>query len=150
MTTEHVEAAKTVRTLNSLLRGEISAANTYGLAIPQVTASRSADAERLRSIAREHDATVKHIREVIVQFGGTPDEATTVWPPFVRSVSGPGHVFVEAAALKALKDGEEQGLEAYHSALDNLNAETVTFVRESVIPARMRHITTLDEMIARL
>jgi hypothetical protein len=150
VTTQRFDTAKTVRTLNSLLRGELSAARTYGLAIPQVADGQSADVERLRIIAREHDATVDEIRSQIERIGGTPDDTAAMWPTFGKGVVGPGKVFVEAAALQALKEGEVQTLTEYRSALSQLNAETGTFVRESVIPARVRHIHDLDEMIARL
>ena len=148
-TSEAADKAKVVRTLNWLLRGEISASQTYGLAIPQV-ADRPQDVEVLRAIAREHDAAVESIRAAIKEAGGKPDDGATAWPGVVRSVTGPGKIFVEAAALKALKDAEEHGLNNYRTALDQLNAEAGTLIRTAIIPARVKHIGELEALIARL
>jgi hypothetical protein len=149
MTSSAGNNAKVVRTLNWLLRGEISASHTYGLAIPQV-ADRPADVEVLRTIAKEHETAVESIRAAIERAGGTPEENSTAWPGVVKSVSGPGRVFVEAAALAALRDAEEHGLKDYRNALEQLNAENGTLIRESLIPARLKHIGELEAMIARL
>jgi hypothetical protein len=149
MTSEASDKAKVVRTLNWLLRGEISTSHTYGLAIPQV-AARPGDVEVLRTIAKEHENAVESIRAAIERAGGTPEENSTAWPSPVKPVTGPGRVFVEAAALKALRDAEEHGLKDYRHALEQLNAENGALIREALIPARLKNIDELEAMIARL
>ncbi|MGQ0641269.1 MAG: DUF2383 domain-containing protein [Gemmatimonadaceae bacterium] len=151
MTTESTDKTKEVRTLNRLLRSEISATHTYGHAIPRVADERPRDVEVLRTIAREHDQAAQSIREVIERAGGTPDATSPTLPSFVKTViGGPAKVFAEAAALKALKDGEEHALNDYRNALEQLNAEAGTLIRESIIPARMKNIDELSAMISRL
>ncbi|MGH7710679.1 MAG: hypothetical protein ACREOG_05315, partial [Gemmatimonadaceae bacterium] len=150
VTLEPRDTTKIVRTLNWLLRSEISATQTYGLAIPQVADNRPDDVEVLRTIAREHDVTVQRFREAIERVGGKPDESTGVWPGFVKTVSGPGKVFMKAAALKALRDGEEHSLNDFRNALPQLNAEAGTMISEALIPARLKHIDELEALIARL
>ena len=151
---ESVDNAKVVRTLNSLLRGEISASQTYGLAIPVVADNRPSDTTTLRAIARQHDSAVETIRAAIEKAGGQPDSkpdsSSTAWPSVVKSVSGAGKVFVAAAALKALKEGEQGGLNDYRNALTQLTPETSKLIRESIIPARIKHIDELEDIIARL
>lgn len=141
---------KVVRTLNVLLRGEISASQTYGLAIPLVADNAPNDTTTLRAIARQHDAAVETIRAAIEKVGGKADSGATVWPSVVKTVVGAGKVFVAAAALKALKEGEEGGLNDYRTALSQVSPETSKLIRESLIPARIKHIGELEEIIARL
>ena len=145
----HADKAKVVRTLNSLLRSEISATESYSQAIPRV-ARHANDVEVLRTIAKEHGSAVRTIRSEIERHGGTPEESSGVWPAFTKTVDGPASVFGDAVALQALKDGEERGLEDYRDALQSVNEATGEFIVRSLIPAREKHIRKLDEIIARL
>ena len=150
VTLDSVDNSKVVRTLNWLLRGEISAAQTYGLAIPIVADNTPSDTTTLRAIAKQHDTAVETIRAAIEKAGGKPETASSAWPSVVKTVSGAGKVFVAAAALKALKEGEEGGLNDYRNALAQLSPETSKLIRESIIPARIKHIDELEQIIGRL
>jgi hypothetical protein len=147
---ESSENTKVVRTLNWLLRGEISATQTYGLAIPRVTDDRPQDVEILRTIARDHDVAVQQIRAAIERVGGTPDEGSGAWPGVVKTVAGPGKVFGQAAALQALKEAEESSLNDYRKALKQVTDEAGSIIRDNIIPARMKHIDDLAALISRL
>ncbi len=54
----------------------------------------------------------------------------------------------DAAALKALKEGEEHGLKDYESALDKVDAMTRQIIAADLIPAQRRHIQQLDSLLA--
>ncbi len=145
----HADKSKVVRTLNSLLRSEISATESYSQAIPRV-ARRASDVELLRAIAKDHGTAVKTIRSEIERHGGKPEETSGVWPALTKRIDGPASVFGDAVALQALKDGEERGLEDYRDALQRINDTTGEFIARSLIPAQEKHIRKLDEIIARL
>ena len=149
MSQGHADKSKVVRTLNSLLRSEISATESYSQAIPRV-ARHASDVEVLRTIAKEHGTAVKTIRSEIERHGGKPDETSGVWPALTKTVDGPASVFGDAVALQTLKDGEARGLEDYRDALQRFNDATGEFIARSLIPAQEKHIRKLDEIIARL
>ncbi len=145
------DTSKVVRTLNSLLRSESSATESYSQAIPRVGGSRPSDVEVLRTIAKEHVRVVQKIRAAIERVGATPDESSGVWPAFNKKpVDGPGKVFGDAVTLQALRDGEERGLEDYREALERVNDTTGALIAEEIIPARVKHIRTLDDILSRL
>lgn len=149
MSSGHADKSKVVRTLNSLLRSEISATESYSQTIPRV-ARRASDVEVLRAIAQEHSTAVKTIRSEIERHGGKPEETSGVWPALTKTVDGPASVFGDAVALQTLKDGEERGLEDYRDALQRVSQTTGEFIARSLIPAQEQHIRRLDEIIARL
>ena len=149
MSSGHADKSKVVRTLNSLLRSEISATESYSQAIPRV-ARRASDVEVLRAIAKEHGTAVNTIRSEIERHGGKPEETSGVWPALTKTIDGPASVFGDAVALQALKDGEARGLEDYRDALQRVSESTGEFIAQSLIPAREKHIRKLDEIIARL
>jgi len=141
------EPERVVRILNSLLRSEISATESYTQAIPRF----ASDVEVLREIAREHGQAVTELRAAIQSVGGTPDQSSGVFPALLpRVVNGPAQVFGEAAALKVLKDVEERGLDEYQDAIQRLNGSGSSWISDTQIPAQIKHISSIDSLIARL
>ena len=70
---------------------------------------------------------------------------------FAKAVEGTAKLLGNAAALKALKEGEEHGLKDYEDALNdkNLPADCQALIR-GLIPRQRQHITTLDGLKARV
>jgi rubrerythrin len=147
MIDQPAEPEKVVRVLNSLLRSEISATETYTQAIPRV----QTDAGVLREIAREHGQAVSDLRAAIQSVGGTPEESSGVFPALpAKAVFGPAQVFAEAAMLTALREVEERGLGDYRDAVRRLNGASLRWISENLIPAQMKHISDLEELLSRL
>ncbi|MCA1581265.1 MAG: PA2169 family four-helix-bundle protein [Acidobacteria bacterium] len=138
-----------VEQLNSLLRGEISAAETYRMAIDKVGGDRQSDGAALRTIAQEHGEHAQRLRDEIRRAGGHADDASGTWGAYAKTIEGAASLFGDAAALKALKEGEEHGLKDYRAALDAVDEPARKLIAETLIPAQQRHITSLDALIAR-
>ena len=136
--------------LNSLLRGEISAAETYKLAIDRAASEFPAQVRTLRAISQEHGEAAQLLREHVTRSGGEADNSSGAWGIYVKTLQSVAKIFGDTTALKALKEGEEHGLRDYRDALDSLDPESRRLVAERLIPAQERHITTLDGMIATL
>jgi uncharacterized protein (TIGR02284 family) len=142
--------SRAVDQINSLLRGEISAVETYNLAIEKVGEDHVSDATLLRAIAQEHGEHAQRLREEIRRLGGEADDSSGAWGAYAKAIEATAKLFGDASALKALKEGEEHGLKDYREALDDLDESTRRLVAEVLIPAQQRHITTLDAMMTRI
>ena len=140
-------AEKAIEQLNSLLRGEISAVETYSLAIDRVGEGRTSEATQLRAIAQEHGETAQKLREEIRRLGAEADDSSGAWGVYAKAVQGAADLFGDASVHKAQKEGEEHGLEDYREALDDVGESSRRLISEVVIPAQQRHIATLDGMI---
>ena len=147
MIDQPADPERVVRILNSLLRSEISATETYSQAIPKV----ATDVEVLREIAREHGQAVSDLRAAIQRVGGVPDETSGTWPALPSKVyDGPAHVFGAAATLQVLKDVEERSLGDYQEALRRLNSSADGWISGSVITTQSKHISRLEDLLSRL
>ena len=142
-------ASRAVEQLNSLLRGEISAAETYRVAIDKVDGSRPAEREALGQISREHGEHAQKLRAEIRRLHADPDDSSGAWGAWARSVEAVSTLFGDSSALKALKEGEEHGLREYREALDGLDGSARELVSGTMIPAQVRHIDVLDALIER-
>jgi uncharacterized protein (TIGR02284 family) len=138
----------TVQQLNSLLRGEISAAETYRMAIDKVAGVESStDAGLLREIQEEHGRAAQTVRDRIREMGGVASNSSGAWGAWAKTVQGTMNLFGDASCLKALKEGEEHGLKDYQEALDDVDAASRQLIQNQLIPAQQRHINLLDQLI---
>ena len=143
------DTGESVRQLNSLLRGEISAAETYRMAIDKVAdnSGTTASAGLLREIQEEHGRAAQGIRDRIRELGGEPSDSSGAWGAWAKTVQGTMNLFGDASSLKALKEGEEHGLKDYQEGLDDVDATSADLVSNQLIPAQQRHINLLDQLI---
>jgi uncharacterized protein (TIGR02284 family) len=138
-----------VRQLNSLLRGEISAAETYRMAIDKVNDKEDATANvgLLRSIQEEHGRAAQGIRDRIRELGGEASDSSGAWGAWAQTVQGTMNLFGDASALKSLKEGEEHGLKDYSEAVVDVDMTSQQLIQNQLIPAQQRHINLLDQLI---
>jgi len=138
---------KQIDTLNSHLRGELAATETYLQALAKIE-GQPEEAE-LRQIMTDHRTTANTLRQHIHELGGKPDQDSGAWGVFAKTVEGTAKAFGKTATLKALKEGEESGLKSYEklAADKDLPPECGTFLRSELVPQTRAHITVLDRLM---
>jgi uncharacterized protein (TIGR02284 family) len=144
------ETDEAVRQLNSLLRGEISACETYRMAIDKVADSDQIAMDNvsiLREIEGEHDQAARQLRERIAQLGGQPSGSSGAWGAWAQTVQGTMNLFGDASALKGLKEGEEHGLKDYEEALDDVDTGSRQLIAGELIPRQQRHLSLIDQLM---
>ena len=140
--------ATPVDTLNSLLRGELSAIETYKQALAKDGDNISPG--ELRRIHDEHRQAATILADHIQQHGGQPDRTSGAWGSFAKAVEGTAKLFGNAAALKALKEGEEHGIKEYQEALTKreLPGDCAVLIESKLLPNAMAHVPALDRLMA--
>lgn len=143
-------ATTTSDTLNSLLRGELSAIETYEQALAKLGESKGAP--ELWRIHQEHRSAANSLRQHIQQQGGQPSKSAGVWGSFAKAVEGTAKLLGNDAALKALKEGEEHGVKQYESAAKDvgLPKDTQSLITSTLLPQTRAHIPVLDRLMAGL
>ncbi len=141
--------AEQIAALNSLLRGELAATETYQQALDKMNDSRSW--AELKMLHADHREAANLLRQHIRAAGEEPDHGSGAWGAFAKAVEGTAKLLGETAALKALKEGEESGVRAYEGTLDELEvpAECLKLIRDQILPQTRAHVQALDRMMAR-
>lgn len=106
-----------IDTCNKLLRGEISAVETYTKAIEKF--GNEPEAVELHRIRDEHALSVEDLRENVVSMGGVPDTDSGAWGEFTKLLTSAASLLGENSGLTALRRGEEHGRREYESALED-------------------------------
>jgi hypothetical protein len=135
-------------TRNRLLRGELAATETYQQALAKVGNDRGA--EEVSQIHHDHRDAANTLRQHVHEHGGKPDQGSGGWGAFAMSVEGTAKLFGNAAALKALKEGEEHGVKDYEAALGerDLPEDCKSLIRSTLLPRCRGHIPVLDRLLS--
>jgi demethoxyubiquinone hydroxylase (CLK1/Coq7/Cat5 family) len=125
---------RAISTLNSYLRGEISACETYRQALDRI--DDPAIRGTLEACLASHEVRVERLRNRIVELGGEPSASSGVWGGFAKLVEGGATLFGKQSALSALEQGEDQGLRTYGEDLDKLDPSSRDMVERELRPAQ--------------
>jgi uncharacterized protein (TIGR02284 family) len=131
--------------LNSFLRGELSAVETYRQALekfddePQV-------ASQLRTCLESHEQRASFLRSQIQALGGQPASDAGTWGAFAKLVQGGAKIFGKKAAIAALEEGEDHGRNDYQRDLDDLPVQLRTMIQTKLLPEQMRTHDTVSAL----
>jgi uncharacterized protein (TIGR02284 family) len=137
-----------VAKLQECLRGELSAVETYDLAINSV---KDAELTRaLRQLRDSHDRRVVLLRDRLRQDGAKPEPSSGAWGALAKMVQGTADIFGSSAALSALEEGEDHGLKLYSADLQDCDLSTREFIVVELLPEQQRShdlCRTLDRFV---
>jgi uncharacterized protein (TIGR02284 family) len=125
---------ETVNTLNNLLTGEISAADTYRQALEKLS-DRSLQPQ-LEQVRAAHLERVKRLQIEIERLGGQPHQGGGVWGSFTSVLEGVAAMIGIKQAVSLLEEGEDKGLNDYRKALDKLEPRTKSLVANDLFPGQ--------------
>ena len=136
-----------VAKLNALLRGEISAAETYRNVIDKV-ATHGGPAAALAAMQAEHGRSCQLLRERITELGGEPADGSGLWGVWAQTIQGTLSLFGgDAGGLRALHEGEEHGLRDYQTALNEVDDVSAQLIQDRLMPSQEKHLATLATLL---
>ncbi len=137
---------QTIVALNNLLRGELSAVETYQQALSKVGEDKGA--AELRRLLLAHQEAAEVLRSHVEHHGGTPETGSGAWGAFAKAVEGAAKLLGSSAALRALKAGEEHGIHDYEKALPELPAGCQSVIQTKLLPQARAHVPVLEGLLA--
>lgn len=134
-----------IEVCQKLLRGELSAIETYSQAVDKFQDSPE-ECETLEQILMEHQDSADDLREHLLEMEAVPDTDSGAWGSFAKAVEGTAKLLGESAALLALREGEEHGIREYKEALVGTDAmeEAKDLIRETLLPRLESHLPLLE------
>jgi len=129
-------ANDTVDTLNSFLRGEISAVETYRQAIEKL--KDEPEVTTLSECMYSHEQRVSLLTNEIRQRGGKPAQGSGAWGAFAKLLEGGAKLFGAKAAIAALEEGEDHGRDDYKRDAPKLEPDARSFIQQRIVPEQLR------------
>jgi uncharacterized protein (TIGR02284 family) len=139
-----------IETLNKLLKNELSATETYQQAVDKLKEDVSlGESEHLQPIHEAHKDAVSSLQTLVHRLEGTPCEDSGVWGTWAKIVLEGASMLGKKAALRALHEGEKNGVEDYEKALQEteLSSDVRALIETKLLPAQQSHIRTLDRLL---
>lgn len=133
--------------INELLRGELSAIDTYQQALKKL--GDEPGAKHLKNALSNHQDAAKKLTAEVAKLKGTPSTDAGAWGTWAQTVVGSAKILGDQAALKALKEGEEHGLKEYKDALEDMDipASVKNLIRTKLIGQQEKHIASIDQLM---
>lgn len=130
--------------LRSLLRGELSAVETYLQAIEKFDDDHVKN--ELQGMLDGHRRAVKQLGALVSERGGEPDTSSGPWGSWARLFTGAAKMVGPDTTLLALREGEDHGAKEYQEALgdDDVDAECKDIIRSQFLPAQRDRLERLE------
>lgn len=138
-----------VEQLNSFLRGEISAVETYQLALEKIDHISTARDELLVNL-KSHQDRVMMLQDAIRALGGEPATDSGPWGTFAKVVEKGAKVLGEKATIAALEEGEDHGLKDYKADLNDLDFQARELVQQKLLPEQQHTHDRLSKLKHRM
>ena len=140
------ERPDTTAELNSLLRGELSAVESYDRSL-ELFEQYPAAAKELRRIREEHVNAAAALRGVIAAEGGQPAESSGPWGTLASVVTRAAKLIGPDTTLADLELGEGQAVAAYREALTQpLPAAGAELIGQTLLPKCEAHVASLEKV----
>lgn len=139
---------ETADTLNALLRGELSAVETYQQALTKITDPKFRPT--LDENLHQHQMRVDLLRTRIRELGGKPAESSGAWGAFAKLVEGGAKLLGDKTAIAALEEGEDHGLKDYRDACTKLDPSTRQFCEGQLLSGQEqthRAMSTIKKLV---
>jgi uncharacterized protein (TIGR02284 family) len=138
-----------VEQLNGFLRGEMSAVETYQLALSKIDHISTARDELLVNL-KSHQDRVMMLQDAIRALGGEPATSSGPWGTFAKVVEKGAKALGEKTAISALEEGEDHGLKDYKKGIDDLDVQMKQMVTDRLLPAQQQTHDRLSALKHRL
>jgi hypothetical protein len=123
---------KTIARFNELLRSELSAVETYNLALKQ---AKHADfTTALQKLRDAHDQRVTGLREKIRALGGEAAAGSGAWGAWAKVVQAGADLLGDTTAVAALEEGEDHGVKLYAGAVGDEDPLVRDYVATTLMP----------------
>lgn len=126
---------ESIEDLNALLRGELSAVESYVKAMDSVEMEQeSFVANILKDCKISHELRVLKLQNAINELGGKPEQDTGPWGGLVKMAVGGAGAFGDKAVIAALEEGEDMGLNEYEWRLLRMHGDHRNLVKNELLP----------------
>lgn len=120
--------------LNRCLRTELSAVETYDLAVQKI--GRGELTNILRQIRASHEHRAVVLREFLLNAGCEPSTSSGVWGAFALAVQTGADLLGERAALASLEQFEDHAATLYTERSFPIDDKTAAMLEVQILPAQ--------------
>lgn len=135
--------------IDDLIRGELAALKAYDVALKDTKDPKQR--EKLQKIRNDHEKAVSKLSKYVASKPELLEDTKEAgpWGQFAKLWTKTRSFTGNDGALKALKDGEEHGVEEYEEALkdETIPKELKQAIKNDMLPQQKKHMESLNKLI---
>lgn len=117
---------ESIRELNSLLRSELAASETYAVALKGIGDMYFRNV--LCDCQQSHERRARMLTERIAELGGEPAHGSGIWGTFAKVITAGATKVGYEATVAALEEGEDMELNDYRKCINKIDTANARFV----------------------
>lgn len=126
----------TAEKLKECFRGELSAVETYELALKSI--NHVGMHHTLQELLNSHARRMELLRDQMGRLGIETPTSSGVWGAFTKTVQAGADLLGDRVAIAALEEGEDLGLARYTNDLAGCDAKTKKLIEGELLPEQQR------------
>lgn len=136
MATQAHHSETDIKYLNSFLKNELAAVETYDQCLDK--ADNPSISSSLSALQQSHRKRADLLAERIRSMGGSPADSSGTWGGIAKLIQAGSNLFGEKAAIHNLEEGEDRGRDDYQRDVSKLSPENQRFIEQEIMPEQMR------------
>jgi bacterioferritin (cytochrome b1) len=138
----------TIDTLNSLLRDELAAVESYDVALHDRSAFSGKT--ELSRCQRSHEVRADILRDKIVSLGGQPATTSGLTGKWSKLVETGAAAIGDDLAIRVLEQGEDHVLRDYRRSVSNVDPDVREFLERLIVPEEENTHRAMSDLKQRL
>ena len=137
-----------MKQIDELIRSELSAVKSIDAILGKI--NNRAEKDQLYSIRQDHVHAVDKLRPFAgAEFSESAQLTSGPWGAFASAFTGGASFFGDKAALKALKVGEEHGVNEYREVIKakGLDQNVKRLIETDLLPTQEKHLRTIENYL---
>jgi uncharacterized protein (TIGR02284 family) len=134
-----------LESMNNLLKGEISAVESYARALEKVKVAKVA--ELLQQARDSHAERVDRLRTAIIDSGGEPIQTSGAWGGFAKLITDAASAMGDSAIVAALEEGEDVGSNEYEWKMLNIHGDNRALIRDELWPKQKATHKLISQLV---
>ena len=137
-----------MKQVDELIRGELAAVKSFDAVINRI--KDESEKLKLSDLRRDHVKAVETLKKFAGgDYKGASVDSSGPWGTFSSAFAGGASFFGDKAAIRALKVGEEHGLQEYKEALEDqgLTADLKRVIQSELLPQQESHLSIINSYL---
>jgi hypothetical protein len=136
-----------MKNVEELIKVELSALKSIHSVLPRIKNSK--EKEQLTSIWQDHLDVVNKLKKFASKEFKDEEAKSGPWGAFASAFTKGASLFGDKTAMKALKFGEEHGLNEYRDAVKNLHLDPQLkdLIQKEILPVQEKHVQIIENYL---
>ncbi|MBA2405285.1 MAG: ferritin-like domain-containing protein [Bdellovibrionales bacterium] len=133
-----------MKQVDELIRGELAAIKSFDAVLPKIKDTN--EKQKLSEMRMDHVKAVDSLKRFVRNFDEKNVDTAGPWGAFATAFAGGASFFGDKVSIKALKMGEEHGIQEYREAIEDgsIDPNLKRVIQTELLPQQQQHLSVIN------